>query len=588
MSVSGSVSPPPRVSTKRKLWNEETMESALQEVRVGNMSVRRAAVEYGVPKSTLHDRVSGKVLPGSVGGAPRYLEDEEEEELVKWLKGCAEVGYAKSVKEVCAIVGGIVSKKRGLEHFSVTHGWWDRFRSRHPNLTLRAGESLAYVRAASTSRQVIDHYFKMLEDVIEKNHLIGKPGRIFNCDESGIPLQHRPGRRIALKGQKHVNVLTSGNKSNITVLACISASGCAITPMVIYNRKNLTPELTKGEIEGTIYGLSSSGWIDAELFLEWFNGHFLQYAPSVRPLLLLLDGHSSHYGPDFIYRACEEGVIVFCLPPHTTHICQPLDSTCFHSLKLRWDQECDRYMAANPGKMITIYQFTQLFSGAWRQAMTPENIISSFRATGVYPVNRRAVVIPGEEKPPSTPTACLAKKKGINFMPFYSPSSDDTTPKFSLDELELFERRYREGYDLTGDDRYNLWVRLHKPQPQKPQLQQSLRVQLFSTPAIDEPLSSSLSPITSPNSEEYTPLQSVTPPRRKHSPSPSHQPLTPLSSQPLPSNDDSKHPLPLRTRIENRLGLPDPPPIAKKITGSTGVSTYLRWCSQFFEGCVNY
>ena len=125
-----------------------------------------------------------------------------------------------------------------------------------------------------------------------------------------------------------------------------------------------------------------------------------------------------------------------------------------------------------------------------------------------YPVNRRAVVIPGEEKPPSTPTACLAKKKGINFMPFYSPSSDDTTPKFFLDELELFERRYKEGYDLTGDDMYNLWVRLHKPQTQ-----QSLRVQLFSTPAIDVPLSSSLSPnYFSHDSEEYTPLQSVTPP----------------------------------------------------------------------------
>ena len=44
-----------------------------------------------------------------MGGAPRYLEDEEE--LVKWLKACAEVGNTKSVREVCAIVGGIVSKK---------------------------------------------------------------------------------------------------------------------------------------------------------------------------------------------------------------------------------------------------------------------------------------------------------------------------------------------------------------------------------------------------------------------------------------------------------------------------------------------
>ena len=46
-----------------------------------------AALENNVPKSTLHDRLSGKVLPGAVGGAPRYLDDEEEEELIWWLEG---------------------------------------------------------------------------------------------------------------------------------------------------------------------------------------------------------------------------------------------------------------------------------------------------------------------------------------------------------------------------------------------------------------------------------------------------------------------------------------------------------------------
>ena len=58
------------------------------------MSVREAAAKFGVPKSTLHDRISGKVQPGAVGGAARYLDDEEEE-VVRWLEGCAAIGYAK-------------------------------------------------------------------------------------------------------------------------------------------------------------------------------------------------------------------------------------------------------------------------------------------------------------------------------------------------------------------------------------------------------------------------------------------------------------------------------------------------------------
>ena len=47
------------------------------------MTVRRAALVYGIPKSTLHDRVSGKVNHEARVGAPKYLTDEEEEEVVK-------------------------------------------------------------------------------------------------------------------------------------------------------------------------------------------------------------------------------------------------------------------------------------------------------------------------------------------------------------------------------------------------------------------------------------------------------------------------------------------------------------------------
>ena len=72
-----------------------------------------------------------------------------------------------------------------MEDVTVSHGWWDRFRQRHPQLTLRTGETLAYVRAVCTNRVILDKYFDLLEDVYSKNSL--KPGRIFNLDETGIP-----------------------------------------------------------------------------------------------------------------------------------------------------------------------------------------------------------------------------------------------------------------------------------------------------------------------------------------------------------------------------------------------------------------
>lgn len=86
---------------------------------------------------------------GTGVGAQRYL-TEEEEEVVWWLEGCAKVGSAKSISEVRAVVGAIVAKKLVVDCIIVSHGWWDRFRQRHPHLTMRAKEILAYRRATAT------------------------------------------------------------------------------------------------------------------------------------------------------------------------------------------------------------------------------------------------------------------------------------------------------------------------------------------------------------------------------------------------------------------------------------------------------
>ena len=85
----------------------------------------------------------------------------------------------------------------------------------------------------------------------------------------------------------------------------------------------------QGEIPGTTCGLSDSGWVDMLLFKKWLFHHILYHAGSNRPLLLLLDGHSSHYNLEAVELARKNDVIIFTLVPHTTHEMQPLDTTVF-------------------------------------------------------------------------------------------------------------------------------------------------------------------------------------------------------------------------------------------------------------------
>ena len=117
-----------------------------------------------------------------------------------------------------------------------------------------------------------------------------------------------------------VKGLTGRTKQQITVLACTSAAGYALPPYVVFDRKTLNL-LKERCLERHTDCQLVDGWTENCSVIVFF----LQYVPSSRPLLLLLDGHISHYCPEMIKAAAAEGVIIFTLPPHTTHLSQPLD-----------------------------------------------------------------------------------------------------------------------------------------------------------------------------------------------------------------------------------------------------------------------
>ena len=160
-----------------------------------------------------------------------------------------------------------------------------------------------------------------------------------------------------------------------------------IPPFVIFDAKQLNHLWTRGEVSGTRYGLSDSGWTDRGLFMGWLEEHFLVHAVPARPLLLLVDGHSSHYDPESICFARDHSVIIFCLPPHTTHEAQPLDVSFFGPLKKNWSNVCHDFIQSSLGKAITKINFSKFFSKAWLKTCLPEVICSGFAKAGIIPFN---------------------------------------------------------------------------------------------------------------------------------------------------------------------------------------------------------
>ena len=50
------------------------------------------------------------------------------------------------------------------------------------------------------------------------------------------------------------------------------------------------------------------GYMDKELFREWFFNLFLKHCGSDRPIILLMDNHDSHFSLEVLERAIEERV----------------------------------------------------------------------------------------------------------------------------------------------------------------------------------------------------------------------------------------------------------------------------------------
>ena len=393
-------------------YDKIQLEKAMAAIEEG-LTYRKASEMYHIPRSTLNDYCIGKSDLDSKSGPKSYLTAREEEELVDFLEIHSRIGYPYTRKHVLGIIQDVIDTK-GIRA-TVSNGWWQSFIRRHPTLTLRTAVPLSIARASATDAHMIDSYFDKLEKILVKNNILNKASNIFNCDETGFSLAPKSPKVVTTVGSKQVSHITGDTKTQITVLVCTSASGYALPPFVIFDRKTLNPQLTVGEVPGTLYGLSKKGWIDRSLFSDWFFNHFLEYAPSSRPLLLIFDGHSSHYCPEVIRAASEQEIIIFTLPPNTTHLCQPLDKGPFSPLKKAWQEVCHQFTVQNPGRYITRYDFSRLFSEAWSKSMTVKNVMSGFKTTGICPFNKSAIVVPDYDEKRKEATK-------LAYHPMYSSS----------------------------------------------------------------------------------------------------------------------------------------------------------------------
>ena len=132
-----------------------------------------------------------------------------------------------------------------------------------------------------------------------------------------------------------------------------------------------------------------TGWMTEELFLSYLH-HFKDYTQcsTENKCLLILDNHSLHISVQSCKFAKKNGIVLLTIPPHTSSKLQPLHKYVYGPFKTKYNRAMDDWLRSNPGKTCTIYTVPEISKRAFLSSFTQLNIISAFRSTGIFPLNR--------------------------------------------------------------------------------------------------------------------------------------------------------------------------------------------------------
>lgn len=385
-------------TSSRGEWSEVALNNAVKAIEQNEMGVNAAAKAFGIPPTTLKRRLKSNYFSKGSMGKPSLLGRENEKKIVAHIKKLQSRGFTPTRDSVRSMAYNLAETLKLKHNFNsetkqAGYDWLTSFLARNSELSIRQSEGVSIARAKGLNKKVVANYFKLLGDVLKDNGLFDKPGHVFNMDETGLQLNNKPGKVIAIKGSKNVTSVTSGEKGEtISVLACVSGEGTFLPPVSIMKGKNLKQEFCDGMPPGAEVKMSQkSGYVNAELFFDWLRNHFTPRKPAGK-VLLLLDGHTSHTSCiEMLEFAEQNDIVLMSIPPHTSHWLQPLDRAFFKSLKSNYYSACNTYMTNNPSRKITRLQFGTLLSSAWGKSANVDNGISGFKTCGIIPFELNAI-----------------------------------------------------------------------------------------------------------------------------------------------------------------------------------------------------
>lgn len=364
------------------------------------LSYRKLAAKYGVDRTTLSRRCRGVQQPVEAREINKQkLHPQQEHELVEYINRLTE----KALPPTREMTRRFAAE---MAHEHVGDGWVTRFIQRNKDyLISKWTKAMDAVRHHADSEAKYDQYFDLLHGKITQYEV--EPAHTYNMDEKGFAIgvigkQKRIFSKRAYEAGEVTQLLQDGSREWITVLAGVCADGSTLPSGLIYQSKNCTLRNNWVEdikrTDDVFVTSSPTGWTNNDIGLAWLEQVFDRHTKRKAGLgrkwrLLIVDGHGSHVTQDFLDYCMKRRILVAVYPPHSTHSLQPLDVVCFSPLAASYSKELSAHIFKTQGLVpITKGDFFLLFRAAWTSTMTEKLILKSFESTGIFPMDREAVL----------------------------------------------------------------------------------------------------------------------------------------------------------------------------------------------------
>jgi hypothetical protein len=368
-------------------YTEDDVQRALKEVAEGK-SVRKAHLDWGVPRSTLQDRIYGRVPQKEAQEPYQRLSPVQEQRLANWVLIQEALGQGPTHAQIRAFAGRILAAKRDATPLGKR--WMAGFIRRNPILKTKKQFQIDSARVNGATSDILKAWFQKLEVPIIKAI---KAENRWNMDEAGIMEgQGENGLVVGSIHKRFIQKKQPGSKAWTSFIECISATGVALHPLVMFKGKSVQQQWFPTELEdfrGWQFTATENGWTSNATALEWLQKVFIpQTAPHdpSEARLLILDGHGSHETTEFMWECYSNNIHLLFLPPHTSHVLQPLDLSVFAPLKQAYRKQLSFLSLLTDSTPLGKRNFLACYRKARISSLTVANIKAGWKASGLWPV----------------------------------------------------------------------------------------------------------------------------------------------------------------------------------------------------------